>query len=94
MHLKSVYMAQYKNLREFTLTFDGNSFVDVFVGKNATGKSNLFEALIEIFRHIVEFDLEKAELVFNYRLNYEIDGRQEFPKTGCSDHGVDKSEHI
>jgi predicted ATPase len=75
MRLKSVYIGHYKNLRDFTLKFDGNSFIDVFVGKNATGKSNLFEALIEIIRHIVEFDREKAELSFNYRLNYEIDGR-------------------
>ncbi len=29
--------------REFTLNFDGSSFIDVFVGKNGTGKSNLFE---------------------------------------------------
>jgi AAA ATPase domain len=76
MRLKSVYISQYKNLRDYALKFDGNSFIDVFVGKNATGKSNLFEALIEIFRHIVEFDLEKAEFVFNYRLNYEINGRE------------------
>ncbi len=76
MHLKSVYISQYKNLREFNLSFDGNSFIEVFVGKNGTGKSNLFEALIEIFRHVVEFDREKAELDFNYRLTYEIDGTE------------------
>ncbi len=73
MRLKSVYIGQYKNLRDFTLTFDGNSFIDVFVGKNGTGKSNLFEALIEIFRHIVEFDREKADCDFNYKVSLEID---------------------
>jgi recombinational DNA repair ATPase RecF len=56
MRLKSVYIGQYKNLRNFTLTFDGDSFIDVFVGKNGTGKSNLFEALIEIFRHLYEWN--------------------------------------
>ena len=76
MRLRSVYIRQYKNLRDFKLNFDGNSFIDVFVGKNATGKSNLFEALIEIFRHIVEFEREKAEIAFSYRLNYEIDGQE------------------
>jgi len=39
MRLKSFYISQYKNLRDFTLSFDGNSFVDVFVGKNGAGKS-------------------------------------------------------
>lgn len=76
MRLKSVYIGQYKNLRDFTLNFDGNSFIDVFVGKNGTGKSNLFEALIEIFRHIVEFDREKGDCDFNYKISFEIDGKE------------------
>ena len=74
MRLTSVYIGQYKNLRNFPLSFDGNSFIDVFVGKNGSGKSNLFEALIEIFRHIVEYDRDKTDLGFSYRLEYEIDG--------------------
>ena len=73
MRLKSLHISQYKNLRDFSLSFDGSSFIDVFVGKNGTGKSNLFEALIEIFRHIVEYDRTKADLGFSYRLVYEID---------------------
>lgn len=71
MRLKSVYISRYKNLRDFTLNFDGNSFIDVFVGKNGTGKSNLFEALIEIFRHL----FEDSEMTFNYSIYYEIDGQ-------------------
>lgn len=54
MRLKSLYISEYKNLKDFTLTFDGTSFIDVFVGKNGSGKSNLFEALIEIFRFLYE----------------------------------------
>jgi predicted ATPase len=75
MRLTSLYIGQYKNLRDFSLSFDGGSFIDVFVGKNGTGKSNLFEALIEIFRHIVEFDRDKAACEFNYRIGFEIDGK-------------------
>lgn len=60
MRLKSVFVSQYKNLKNFTLGFDGASFIDVFVGKNGSGKSNLFEALIEIFRHIYEYDEPKG----------------------------------
>jgi recombinational DNA repair ATPase RecF len=56
MRLKSVYISQYKNLKNFDFAFDGNSFIDVFVDKNGTGKSNLFEALIEIFRYLYEYD--------------------------------------
>ena len=50
MRLQHVHSSDYKNLKDFTLSFDNDSFLDVFVGKNGTGKSNLFEALIEFFR--------------------------------------------
>jgi len=76
MRLKSVYISQYKNLKDFTLSFDGNSFIDVFVGKNGTGKSNLFEALIEIFHHLYKSNQKKADLDFSYRINFEIDGAE------------------
>jgi energy-coupling factor transporter ATP-binding protein EcfA2 len=75
MRLISLHISQYKNLRDFSLSFDGGSFIDVFVGKNGTGKSNLFEALIEIFRHIVEYDRKKAFCDFNYRIGFEIDDK-------------------
>ena len=75
MRLTSLYIGQYKNLRDFSLGFDGGSSIDVFVGKNGTGKSNLFEALMEIFRHIVEYDRDKAPCDFNYHIGFEIDGK-------------------
>ena len=76
MRLKSVYIGQYKNIKDFTLTFDGGSFIDIFVGKNGTGKSNLFEALIEIFRHLYEYDKGKGEFNFDFYIKYEIDGEE------------------
>lgn len=76
MRLKSVFVSQYKNLKNFTLGFDGASFIDVFVGKNGSGKSNLFEALIEIFRHLYEYDKEKADTGFEYTIKYEIGGAE------------------
>ncbi len=49
MILKKIHIiTEYKNLKDFKLDFDSESFIDVFVGKNGTGKSNLFEAIIEI----------------------------------------------
>lgn len=74
MRLKSLTIGQYKNLKDFTLSFDGSSFIDVFVGKNGSGKSNLFEALIEIFRHLYEYDKEKGDPGFDYSIQYDIDG--------------------
>lgn len=75
VRLKSVSISQYKNLQNFTLNFDGASFIDVFVGKNGSGKSNLFEALIEIFRHLDELGRADNDISFDYRLSYEIEGQ-------------------
>ncbi|MBU4538135.1 MAG: AAA family ATPase [Weeksellaceae bacterium] len=72
MRLKHLHIiGEYKNLKDFKLDFDGTSFIDVFVGKNGTGKSNLFEAVIEIFKHIFDHDYP---ISFDYKLNYELDG--------------------
>jgi AAA15 family ATPase/GTPase len=63
MRLKPVYISEYKSLKDFTLNFDGDSFIDVFVGKNGTGKSSFFETLIEIFRHL-GLDETSAEVFY------------------------------
>ncbi|WP_153531604.1 AAA family ATPase, partial [Pseudomonas aeruginosa] len=39
MRLTSLTISQYKNLQDFSLSFDSSSFIDVFVGKNGSGKS-------------------------------------------------------
>ncbi|WP_298941211.1 AAA family ATPase [uncultured Psychromonas sp.] len=80
MRLKSLYINEYKNLKNLNLTLTDN-FLEVFVGKNGSGKSNLFEALIEIFRHIYESEIKyrdsnRKEIIpapFKYKVEYEID---------------------
>ncbi|MGY8831656.1 MAG: AAA family ATPase [Pseudomonadales bacterium] len=74
MRLKSLSISHYKNLKNFDISFDGSSFIDVFVGKNGSGKSNLFEALLEIFRHLYEYGREKIEPKFDYSIEYEVNG--------------------
>ncbi len=70
MRIKEIHiLTEYKNLKDFKIKFDGNSFVDVFVGKNGTGKSNFFEACLEILKHIYETDYI---ITFNYRISYTI----------------------
>ncbi|KIX20061.1 hypothetical protein SY27_16225 [Flavobacterium sp. 316] len=70
MRLKHIHISEYKNLKEFTLNFEGDSFLEVFVGKNGTGKSNFFEAILEIFKHLSE---EDYAIAFNYVISYEIE---------------------
>ena len=75
MRLKSVWVSEYKNLRDFSLGFDEGNFLDIFVGKNGTGKSNFFEALVEIFRHIFDSRDALDEIAFDYEITYEIDDK-------------------
>lgn len=60
MRLRSVWISEYKNLRDFSIGFDGNGFIDIFVGKNGSGKSNSREALIEISDPLSDFDPDAA----------------------------------
>ncbi|WP_299398737.1 AAA family ATPase [uncultured Gelidibacter sp.] len=71
MRLLHVHIiTEYKNLKDFKIDFDGSSFIDVFVGKNGTGKSNFFEACLEILKHL--FDNEYP-IKFNYTIKYKIE---------------------
>jgi len=73
MRLKSIFISDYKNLKNFNLNFAQDSFLEVFVGKNGSGKSNFIEALVEVFRHIYEFDqTDPYEIYFDYKVCYEI----------------------
>ncbi|WP_315757894.1 MULTISPECIES: AAA family ATPase [unclassified Bradyrhizobium] len=69
MRLKSLYLQEFKNLQKFEIGF-AESFTNVLVGPNGTGKSNVLEALIIIFR---DLDLG-APPAFSYRLNYSCRG--------------------
>jgi ABC-type Mn2+/Zn2+ transport system ATPase subunit len=72
MRLKEIHIkGTYKNLQDFKVTLEGDNFLEVFVGKNGTGKSNFFEAILEIFKHLSE---EDYPIPFNYSVCYEIGG--------------------
>jgi predicted ATPase len=68
--LRKLEISTFKNLRNFSIDFSQN-LTTVLLGRNGTGKSNLLEALIIIFR-----DLDLGEVTtFPYRLEYECRGR-------------------
>lgn len=66
MRLDKLKIDHFKNLREFEIDFDQDSPTTVIVGRNGTGKSNLLEALVIIFR---DLDLGERPL-FKYELQY------------------------
>ncbi|NVJ91463.1 MAG: AAA family ATPase [Methylocystaceae bacterium] len=69
MRIHSIWISDYKNLQDFPLELDKSSFLDVFVGKNGSGKSNLLEALIEIFHCLYENGVQAG---FDFKISYSI----------------------
>ncbi len=71
MKLRKLEIGTFKNLRNFSIDFS-QKLTTVLLGQNGTGKSNLLEALIIIFR---DLDLGESP-AFKYRLNYECRDRE------------------
>lgn len=70
VHIRS----KFKNLEDFKIDIDENSMETVLIGLNATGKSNLMEALVVIFRDL-DLDrppqISKAKESFEYYIKYQ-----------------------
>lgn len=66
MRLDRLFIPNYRNLRSFGIDFDESQPTTVLLGRNGTGKSNLIEVIVEIFR-----ELELAEIPsFTYTMDY------------------------
>lgn len=74
--LVELWLEDFKNLKDYTVYFNPTQGLDVVLGWNGTGKSNLFEALVIIFRDLHEW-WEKNRWpdkpMNGYRLSYEMD---------------------
>jgi predicted ATPase len=66
MRLDRLTIPNYRNLRSFEINFDESQPTTVLLGRNGTGKSNLIEAVVEIFR---ELELGGTP-AFAYTLDY------------------------
>ena len=70
MRLDWLKIGQFKNLTDIEINFDEGELSTVIVGENGTGKSNVIEALVAIFR-----DLDLGEQTpFAYALAYNCHG--------------------
>ncbi len=74
--LVELWLQSFKNLQDYTATFDATHGLDVVMGWNGTGKSNLFEALVIIFRDLHDWWTRNRwpeEAPTGYKVAYEID---------------------
>jgi predicted ATPase len=66
MRIDRLALTHFRNLVDFEVDFDETSIRQVVVGRNGVGKSNLLEALTQIFR---DLDLE-VDSDFGYEIEY------------------------
>jgi len=74
--LIELWLEDFKNLKDYTVRFDPAQGLDVILGWNGTGKSNLFEALLIIFRDLHEWwerNRWPDKPMNGFRLSYEVD---------------------
>ncbi|MDO9041414.1 MAG: AAA family ATPase [Desulfocapsaceae bacterium] len=75
MKIESISIEKWRNLKGFEANFASNEFTTVLIGANGTGKSNLLEAIVWIFRFL---DRGKDQPQFNYKIQYR-----------CFDHDIE-----
>jgi ABC-type cobalamin/Fe3+-siderophores transport system ATPase subunit len=71
MRLDKVTIDGFKNLKQLEVDFDERRLTTVLIGQNGAGKSNLIEAITQVFRWV---DLRRQEPRFQYRVDYRISG--------------------
>lgn len=70
MRLLRVCIDGYRNLKNVEVNFDKDGLTTVIIGQNGSGKSNLIEAIVEVFR---AYDFgEQSQIKFTYDLCYEL----------------------
>ncbi len=71
MRIDKLEIDNFKNLKDFRINIDETQLTSVFIGRNGTGKSNLLEAIVIIFR---DLDLRAVTKDFSYEIVYECSG--------------------
>ena len=73
MKLKYLWVEEYKNLRNFECDFS-ESGLDVLIGTNGSGKSNILEVISYIFAGLYKEANPKVN--FDFKLRYLLDGKE------------------
>ena len=83
MYITSIYLRNFRNIKEEEICFDPN--LNIFVGKNAQGKTNLCEAISVClggsfrrvrFSQFVPADDLKAEVLIRLKFRDDITERE------------------
>ncbi|WP_369177701.1 ATP-dependent endonuclease [Candidatus Thiodubiliella endoseptemdiera] len=73
MRLKKLSVKGFKNLKNFKINFESQDGITVLIGNNASGKSNVLEAISAIFKFLYDFEKPSLNLVnFYFDITYSI----------------------
>lgn len=72
MHLQSLKIKSFRNLQDIEIHFDEKFTSHAIIGQNGSGKSNLLEAIITIFR---DLDLQNSASL-DYEMKYLLRGHE------------------
>lgn len=73
MKLKSLWIQEYKNLKDFQLDFEKGNNLSILIGNNGSGKSNVLEAISGIFTEW--YGVPASIFYTDYKIEYEYDGK-------------------
>lgn len=77
MRIDRVYIDGFRNLKDVEADFNEGCLTTVIIGQNGAGKSNLIEAIAEIFRHLDPPNTKHSgKLRFTFEIDYIIRGRK------------------
>lgn len=72
--LVNFWLENFKNLVDYTVCFDDSHSIDIVLGWNGTGKSNLFEALVVIFRDLHNWSQQKSKSTKSFAKTTSLKG--------------------
>ncbi len=73
MKIKSLYIKEYKNIKEQTFDFESHNGITLIIGNNGSGKSNLLECISDIFYNLYT---SSTSFKTNFTLEYHDDNNR------------------
>ena len=94
MQLKSLWIKNYKNLKDFSLDFEKGNGLSILIGNNGSGKSNVLEAISGIFsewyrKSTYKFDTDYICSYFKNNKDYEISSKNRYLKINSYENNKD-----
>ena len=94
MQLKSLWIKNYKNLKDFSLDFEKGNGLSILIGNNGSGKSNVLEAISGIFsewyrKSTYKFDTDYICSYSKNNKDYEISSKNRYLKINSYENNKD-----